>query len=120
MQSRILLSVLILWALLGCKSHGLLSSDPSEGLPPSAESKAIVIVMIPDLKNSEEECYFIDDFLPTPSQMVTGKNKDGLDLRYYTYDTANYKTWKDKKILLSFHSTSNPKCWALFEEQVVE
>jgi hypothetical protein len=52
--------------------------------------------------------------MPVPDGMVAGKN-GSLDLRYYTYKTANYKDWRLKGIMLSFYSR-NGHCWSLFEE----
>jgi hypothetical protein len=75
-------------------------------------------VILPFLRLEQAgECYFIDDFLPVPDSMVTGKNA-GLYLRYYTYWDAKYKVWSDKGIMLSFYSRDN-RCWALFEEYVL-
>lgn len=74
-------------------------------------------VALPFLKNSPNECYFLDQFMPIPDSMVSGKN-GALDLRYYNYKTANYKEWRLKGIMLSFYS-KNGTCWSLFEEYYV-
>lgn len=74
-------------------------------------------VHIPFLKNSANECYYLDEFMPVPDGMVTGKSGQ-LDLRYYSYKTANYKEWRLKEIMLSFYS-KNGRCWSLFEEYYV-
>lgn len=60
------------------------------------------------------ECYFIDDFLPTPDSLVSGKYSN-LFLRYYTYWNARYKYWSEVGIMLSFYSR-DMRCWSLFEE----
>jgi len=69
---------------------------------------------LPFLKNSANECYFIDEFMPVPDGLVSGKS-GALDLRYYSYKLANYKEWRAKEIMLSFYS-KNGRCWSLFEE----
>lgn len=71
-------------------------------------------VHLPFLKNSPNECYFLDQFMPVPDSLVSGKN-GSMDLRYYSYKTANYKEWRLKQIMLSFYS-KNGTCWSLFEE----
>ncbi|BBH51943.1 hypothetical protein [Fluviispira sanaruensis] len=60
------------------------------------------------------ECYYIDDFLPTPDSLVNGKTSN-LYLRYYTYWNARYKYWSEVGIMLAFYS-KDLRCWALFEE----
>jgi hypothetical protein len=74
-------------------------------------------VHLPFLKNTPNECYYLDEFMPVPDGMVTGKN-GALDLRYYSYKVANYKEWRLKQIMLSFYSR-NGRCWSLFEEYYV-
>ena len=69
---------------------------------------------LPFLKNSPNECYYLDEFMPLADSMVSGKN-GSLDLRYYSYRTANYKEWRLKEIMLAFYS-KNGQCWSLFEE----
>ena len=74
-------------------------------------------VMLPFLKNSPNECYFLDDFMPVPNNMVSGKS-GSLSLRYYTYNGATYKDWKKNQVILSFYSKDD-RCWSLFEEYYV-
>ena len=74
-------------------------------------------VLLPYLKNSANECYFLDDFMPVPDSLVAGKY-GRLNLRYYSYRTAKYKDWEQQKIILSFYS-QDEKCWALFEESYI-
>lgn len=71
-------------------------------------------VTLPFLRMESSECYYIDDFLPTPDNLVTGKNT-GVHLRYYTYKSAIYKLWNEERIMLAFYSRDN-RCWSLFEE----
>lgn len=71
-------------------------------------------VALPFMRMEANECYFIDDFLPTPDLMVTGKS-NGVYLRYYTYEAAIYKVWDKERIMLAFYSRDN-RCWSLFEE----
>jgi hypothetical protein len=73
---------------------------------------------IPALKNDVNECYYLDEFMPVPSDLVKGKN-GSLSLRYYSYSLANYKEWVKKPLILAFHSTDQ-NCWSLFEETLVE
>ncbi len=80
----------------------------------SVKVKAADPVQIPFIRNSANECYFLDEFMPTPDGMVTGKTGI-LSLRYYTYKAASYKDWGDKQIVLSFYSRDD-RCWSLFEE----
>ena len=71
-------------------------------------------VQLPLFKNTPNECYYLDDFMPIPDSLVVGKS-GSLNLRYYTYAAAKYKQWKNRKVILSFYSTDN-RCWSLFEE----
>ncbi len=71
-------------------------------------------VQVPYMKNSSNECYFLDEFMPTPNAMVTGRNGT-LSLRYYSYNGASYKEWTNSKINLAFYS-NDLRCWSLFEE----
>lgn len=71
-------------------------------------------VNLPFMRMEANECYFIDDFLPTPDLMVTGKS-NGVYLRYYTYEAAIYKIWDKERVMLAFYSRDN-RCWSLFEE----
>jgi len=79
--------------------------------------KTVDTVQLPFLKNSAEECYFLDEFMPLPDRMVTGQ-AGLMGLRYYSYNAANYKDWKDNKIVLAFYSRDD-RCWSLFEEYYV-
>jgi hypothetical protein len=72
------------------------------------------VLELPFIKNSPSECYYLDEFMPVPDRMIPGKT-GSLQLRYYTYNLANYKDWNRKKIILSFYS-SDTMCWSLFEE----
>ncbi|MEI6397420.1 MAG: hypothetical protein WCO71_01500 [Pseudomonadota bacterium] len=71
-------------------------------------------VQVPYMKNSSNECYYLDDFMPTPDALITGRNGN-LSLRYYSYKAATYKEWDNTKINLSFYS-NDMRCWSLFEE----
>ena len=71
-------------------------------------------VRLPTLKNSANECYYLDEFMPTPDGMVSGKT-GAMNLRYYSYKAATYKEWKGVQINLAFYS-SDMRCWSLFEE----
>ncbi len=71
-------------------------------------------VDLPFMRMEPAECYYVDDFLPTPDNMVTGRS-GGLFLRYYTYNSAIYKFWKEEKVMLAFYSRDQ-RCWSLFEE----
>jgi len=71
-------------------------------------------IEIPFIKNSQNECYYLDEFMPLPNSLVTGKNGQ-LHLRYYTYKLANYKDLKNARIVLGFYSFTE-QCWSLFEE----
>lgn len=71
-------------------------------------------VRLPTLKNSANECYYLDEFMPTPDGMVSGRS-GAMNLRYYSYKAASYKDWKGVQINLAFYS-SDMRCWSLFEE----
>ena len=71
-------------------------------------------VVLPYIKNTANECYYLDDFMPVPDSMVTGE-AGLLRVRYYTYKFANYRNWQNREIVLSFYSRDE-KCWSLFEE----
>jgi hypothetical protein len=73
-----------------------------------------VAVQVPYMKNSSNECYYLDEFMPTPDAMITGRNGT-LSLRYYSYKGATYKEWSNSKINLAFYS-NDMRCWSLFEE----
>lgn len=80
----------------------------------SGKRRANDRVVLPFLKNSPNECYFLDEFMPAPNNLVTGRS-GSLNLRYYTYNLATYKEWPKHRIILSFYST-DLQCWSLFEE----
>lgn len=75
-------------------------------------------VSLPFLRMEPSECYYVDDFMPTPDNLVTGRN-GGLYLRYYTYTNAIYKIWNKEKLMLAFFSKDN-RCWSLFEEYATQ
>ena len=72
---------------------------------------------LPYLKNVAGECYYVDEFMPVPNALVSGKS-GALKLRYYTYNSAFYKDWPESRVILSFYS-SDEQCWSLFEEYSV-
>ncbi|SME89606.1 hypothetical protein [Pseudobacteriovorax antillogorgiicola] len=74
-------------------------------------------VQLPYIKNTANECYYLDEFMPIPDNLVSGRSGK-LRLRYYTYKSALYKDYKNKHIILSFYSTDE-QCWSLFEEYYV-
>ncbi len=73
-----------------------------------------VPVQVPYIRNSANECYYLDEFMPVPDNLVSGES-GAMKLRYYTYNFANYKDWDSREIILSFYSRDD-KCWSLFEE----
>ena len=73
---------------------------------PSSREQTASTVKIPFLKNSAQECYYLDDFMPIPDNVVNGKY-GSLFVRYYTYRYASYKDWDDQHIILSFYSQNN-------------
>tara|TARA_B100001094_G_C18121373_1_gene767044 strand:+ start:877 stop:1296 length:420 start_codon:yes stop_codon:yes gene_type:complete len=75
-------------------------------------------VQLPYIKNSPDECYFLDEFMPIPDRMVTGKT-GRMKIRYYTYKSAIYKEYDKQQIILAFYSQDN-ECWSLFEEHFVQ
>jgi hypothetical protein len=96
-----------------CVFYGLVQS----GLVQSCaffERRPEDILSLPLLKNSPNDCYFVDDFMPIPKNLVTGKN-GATHTRTYMYGSANYKDVYRKNIVLSFYS-HDLKCWSLFEE----
>ena len=99
---RFVFAVCLVYSLAGCATVQDNLSDP---------------VAVPFVKNSSTECYYLDDFMPTPDGLVTGKH-GSLYLRYYTYKYASYKDWDRKQIMLSFYS-NNDRCWSLFEEYYI-
>lgn len=96
------LAFALLLVLASCKS-----------VPEGRKDLAAPIVL-PIMRVEPTECYFLDDFLPTPDNMVTGRS-GGMYLRYYTYKSAVYKYWERESVMLSFFSRDN-RCWSLFEE----
>lgn len=101
-------ALILSWNLIlqSCKTVGV-----------SAKVKTAETVQIPFMKNSANECYYLDDFMPLPETMVTGRY-GALRLRYYTFKAANYKKWRDHQVVLSFYSLDD-NCWSLFEEYYV-
>ena len=93
----------LILSLVGCKT----------GFSPETRDQ----VFLPFMKNSPNECYYLDEFMPTPDGMVSGKH-GSLSLRYYTYKTAAYKEWRMDEIMLSFYSKDD-RCWSLFEEYYI-
>lgn len=75
------------------------------------DDKALVL---PYLKNDGSECYYLDEFMPIPSQMVNGKS-GSTKLRYYTYRKARFLDQPVGTIVLAFYSHDG-YCWSLFEE----
>ncbi len=71
-------------------------------------------VQVPYIRNSANECYYLDEFMPVPDSLVSGES-GALKLRYYTYNSALYKDWAEREVILSFYSRDD-KCWSLFEE----
>lgn len=76
-----------------------------------------VPVYLPFMKNNANECYYVDEFLPVPDSMTTGRT-EGLALRYYRYKSATYGEYQNKHVVLAFYSRDN-SCWSLFEEYFV-
>ena len=74
-------------------------------------------LQLPYIKNTASECYYLDEFMPVPNSLVTGKS-GSMRLRYYTYYAATYKDWPKKHVILSFYSKDGT-CWSLFEEYFV-
>lgn len=74
-------------------------------------------IQLPYLRNSANECYYLDEFMPVPDSLVAGKH-GRMNLRYYTYRSASYKDWSEKHIVLAFYSQDD-QCWSLFEESYV-
>ena len=90
----------------GCKTLGI-----------DTKVKVDDSINLPFMKNTANECYYLEEFMPVPDALVKGKSGP-LNLRYYTYRTANYKEWKQQSLILSFYS-NDEKCWSLFEEYLV-
>ena len=75
-------------------------------------------VALPFLKNTPNECYFLDDFMPTPDRMVSGRS-GSAKLRYYVYKIAKYKDYQYNQVVLAFYS-GDDRCWSLYEERYVK
>lgn len=101
-KSQIFMSIVALILASGC------------AIIPERRKDLGVSVSLPFMRTEAAECYFIDDFMPTPDNLVTGRT-GGMYLRYYTYRSAIYKVWEQEKIMLAFYSRDN-RCWSLFEE----
>ena len=97
-------TVLLLLMQFGCQS---MSGSNMAG-------SASTAVSLPFIKNSPNECYYLDEFMPTPDNLVSGKSGH-LSLRYYTFHNASFKDWNKRQITLSFYSVDE-RCWTLFEE----
>ena len=106
-----LTSFLLLTGAFGCKTL-------SDNFGLSARVKTVETVQVPFMKNSANECYYLDEYMPTPDNLVNGRS-GRLRLRYYTYKAAAYKDWDRKQIVLSFYSFDD-RCWSLFEEYYVD
>lgn len=91
----------------GCSTLGL-----------SARVKTAETVQLPFIKNTANECYYLDEFMPVPDSLVSGQSGT-MKLRYYTYRAANYKDWDNRHVILSFYSRDD-RCWSLFEEYYVK
>ncbi len=103
--AKTLLLIAVSTGLMSCRTLFSPKAITEEGL------------LLPFLKNTANECYYLDEFMPTPNNLVTGKS-GALNLRYYTFNSATYKEWQDKQIILSFYSKDD-HCWSLFEEYYV-
>ena len=100
-----------LYIFLGCQlTIGCMTLDGDSG-------DGNFTVLLPFLKNSANECYYLDDFMPVPDSLVAGKY-GRLNLRYYTYKEASYKDWEQRQIVLSFYS-QDERCWSLYEESFI-
>lgn len=74
-------------------------------------------VALPFLKNTPNECYFLDDFMPTPERIVSGRS-GSAKLRYYVYKIAKYKDTQYNQVVLAFYS-GDDRCWSLYEERYI-
>lgn len=63
------------------------------------------------------ECYYLDDFMPTPDSLTAGKS-GGLYTRHYNYTKALYSDHVEGHIILSFYSPDK-SCWTLFRESLL-
>lgn len=109
------LTTCIVWTALILAWNAALQSCQTVGV--AAKVKTTETVQIPFMKNSANECYYLDDFMPLPDTMVTGRY-GALRLRYYTFKAANYKKWSNNQVVLSFYSMDD-SCWSLFEEYYI-
>ena len=71
-------------------------------------------VDLPLMRNTASQCYYIDEFLPLPNNVLTGRSGE-YALRHYFYKKANYKEWGELPVMLSFYSKDG-RCWSLYEE----
>ena len=95
--------LLLIWLVAGCQLGARIRDN--NGL------------VLPFMKNTANECYYLDEFMPVPNSVVSGKS-GSLSLRYYTYNSAIYKDWPEQQVILSFYSQDD-RCWTLFEEYFV-
>lgn len=100
-------------AAVGCLAL-LAAAGSGCAIVPEKRKDFGITVTLPFMRMEAGECYFVDDFMPTPDNLVTGRS-GGLYLRYYTYKSAVYKVWDEEKVMLAFYSRDN-RCWSLFEE----
>lgn len=112
LKTKNILACLIFPVLLMLQSCATFNDGGAESDPRNVD-----VLDIPFLKNSPNECYYLDEFMPVPNNMVTGQT-GSLSLRYYTYEQAAFKDWTEAKIILSFYSDDN-RCWSLFEEYYI-
>lgn len=99
--------------LLGYFALAMTSLSSCATIPENRKDLAFPIEL-PFMRMEPQECYYLDDFMPTPDKLVTGLS-NGLYLRYYTYNSAIYKFWEKEKVMLAFYSRDQ-RCWSLFEE----
>ena len=103
------------WGMMRCAlALFFLASASGCAIVPEKRKDFGITVTLPFMRMEAGECYFIDDFMPTPDNLVSGRS-GGLWLRYYTYRSAVYKVWDEEKVMLAFYSRDN-RCWSLFEE----
>ena len=103
---RLMLKTLLLAQLLvaGCVS--------------SMNIKRAAPVDLPLLINTANECYYIEDFLPVPNNILSGQSGK-YAVRKYFYKNANYKDKLETDMMLSFYSKDG-RCWSLYEEYAIE
>lgn len=97
------MGVAALMALVGCQAS--VAVKPEEP------------VALPFLKNTPNECYFLDEFMPTPDRLVSGRS-GSAKLRYYVYKLAKYKDYQHNQVVLAFYS-GDDRCWSLYEERYI-